>query len=150
MKTIKILIIAAAAALSVSCSDFLDSFPPYAVDINVSVSDSVAIALTNGCYVPLQSSNLYNQRIWSLDIIAGNSEVGAGGGEDGIETVQCSNFAADASNAFALYVWRSPWVGIGQCNTVIQSLTGEGNQTSEEIGNRCLGEAYLRITTTYW
>ena len=70
MKTIKILIIAAAAALSVSCSDFLDSFPPYAVDINVSVSDSVAIALTNGCYVPLQSSNLYNQRIWSLDIIA--------------------------------------------------------------------------------
>ena len=150
MKTIKILIIAAAAALSVSCSDFLDSFPPYAVDINVSVSDSVAIALTNGCYVPLQSSNLYNQRIWSLDIIAGNSEVGAGGGEDGIETVQCANFAADASNAFALYVWRSPWVGIGQCNTVIQSLTGEGNRTSEEIGNRCLGEAYFLRAHYYY
>ena len=57
-----------------SCSGFLDSFPSYAVDPNVSVSDSVAIALTSGCYVPLQSSNLYNQRIWSLDIIAGNSE----------------------------------------------------------------------------
>ena len=74
--------IAAMTALTASCSDFLDSFPPYAVDVNVSVTDSVAIALTNGCYVPLQSSNLYNQRMWSLDIIAGNSEVGAGGGED--------------------------------------------------------------------
>lgn len=65
-------------------------------------------------YVPLQSSNLYNQRIWSLDIIAGNSEVGAGasGGDDGIETVQCANFAADAFNGFALYILGYPWVGI--------------------------------------
>lgn len=41
-------------------------------------------------YVPLQSSNLYNQRIWSLDFIADNTEVGAGasGGDNGIETVQ--------------------------------------------------------------
>lgn len=150
MKSIRNMIIAAVAAVSVSCSDFLDSFPPYAVDINVSVTDSVAIALTNGCYVPLQSSNLYNQRIWSLDIIAGNSEVGAGGGEDGIETVQCANFAADASNAFALYIWRSPWVGIGQCNTVIQSISGEGNQTSESIGTRCLGEAYFLRAHYYY
>lgn len=150
MKNIKILFVAAVAALSAACSGFLDSFPPYAVDTNVSVSDSVAIALTNGCYVPLQSSNLYNQRIWSLDIIAGNSEVGAGGGEDGIETVQCANFAADASNAFALYIWRSPWVGIGQCNTVIQSLTGEGNRTSEAIRSRCLGEAYFLRAHYYY
>lgn len=150
MKKFKTIIFAALAAMTASCSGFLDSFPPYAVDINVSVTDSVAIALTNGCYVPLQSSNLYNQRIWSLDIIAGNSEVGAGGGEDGIETVQCANFAADASNAYALYVWRSPWVGIGQCNTVIQSLTGEGDQTSEAIRQRCLGEAYFLRAHYYY
>ncbi len=142
--------IAAMTALTASCSDFLDSFPPYAVDVNVSVTDSVAIALTNGCYVPLQSSNLYNQRMWSLDIIAGNSEVGAGGGEDGIETVQCANFAADASNAFALYIWRSPWVGIGQCNTVIKSLTGDGNRTSEAIRTRSLGEAYFLRAHYYY
>ena len=142
--------IAAAAAMSISCEGFLDSFPPYAVDINVSVSDSVAIALTNGCYVPLQSSNLYNLRIWSLDIIAGNSETGGGGGNDGIETIQCANFSADAANLFALYIWRSPWVGIGQCNTVIKSLTGEGNRTSEEIGTRCLGEAYFLRAHYYY
>ncbi len=98
MNNLKITILGLAGLAMTSCSGFLDSFPSYAVDPSVSVTDSVAIALTNGCYVPLQSSNLYNQRIWSLDIIAGNSEVGAGGGDDGIETVQCANFAADASN----------------------------------------------------
>lgn len=152
MKHINISIISlcAAAMLGASCSDFLDSFPSYAVDPNVSVTDSVAIALTNGCYVPLQSSNLYNMRIWSLDIIAGNSNVGAGGGDDGIETVQCANFAADASNAMALYIWRSPWVGIGQCNTTIQSLENEGVQASEEIVNRSLGEAYFLRAHYYY
>lgn len=150
MNNLKITILGLAGLAMTSCSGFLDSFPSYAVDPSVSVTDSVAIALTNGCYVPLQSSNLYNQRIWSLDIIAGNSEVGAGGGDDGIETVQCANFAADASNGFALYIWRSPWVGIGQCNTAIESILGEGNQTSDAIKNRSLGEAYFLRAHYYY
>ena len=46
--------IAAAVLLSLtSCKGFLDSFPSYAVDPSVSVTDSVAIALVNGCYTPL-------------------------------------------------------------------------------------------------
>lgn len=143
--------IAVAAALSLpSCKGFLDSFPSYAVDPSVSVTDSVAIALVNGCYTPLQSSNLYNQRIWSLDIIAGNSEVGAGGGDDGIETIQVANFAADAANGFALYIWRSPWVGIGQCNTAIQALLNGNNPVSDGIRSRSLGEAYFLRAHYYY
>lgn len=136
-------------AILSSCSGFLDSFPPYAVDPNVSVSDSVAIALTNGCYTPLQSSNLYNQRIWSLDIIAGNSEVGGGGGEDGIETVQVRNFSASSDNGFALYIWRSPWVGISQCNLVLQSVE-ESKLVSEDIRKRSMGEAYFLRAHYYY
>ena len=132
-----------------SCSGFLDSFPSYAVDPNVSVSDSVAIALTNGCYVPLQSSNLYNQRIWSLDIIAGNSEVGAGGGEDGIETVQVRDFSASSDNGFALYIWRSPWVGISQCNLVISSVE-DSELVSDAIRKRSLGEAHVLRAHYYY
>lgn len=132
-----------------SCSGFLDSFPSYAVDPNVSVSDSVAIALTNGCYVPLQSSNLYNQRIWSLDIIAGNSEVGAGGGEDGIETVQVRDFSASSDNGFALYIWRSPWVGISQCNLVISSVE-DSELVSDAIRKRSLGEAHFLRAHYYY
>ena len=40
------------------------------------MSDDLAVAMTNGCYQSLQSMNLYNQRIWSMDICAGDSEAG--------------------------------------------------------------------------
>ena len=99
-----------------SCSDFLDKYPKYGVDPESEVTNEIAVALTTACYKTLQSSNMYNQRLWSLDILAGNSEVGAGGGTDGLETVQAANFIAQSDNGFALYVWRSPWVGIGRCN----------------------------------
>lgn len=141
-------IVALAMLVFTSCSDFLDSFPSYAVDPNMSVADAEAEALTNACYTPLQSSNLYNQRIWSLDIIAGNSIVGAGGGDDGIETIQCANFAAASDNGFALYIWRSPWVGIGQCNIVINSLPG--SQASAAVRDRSLGEAYFLRAHYYY
>lgn len=148
MKKILISLYTILALSATSCSDFLDSHPSYAVDTDVAVTDEVAEALTNACYTPLQSSNLYNMRTWSLDIIAGNSEVGAGGGEDGIETVQCANFAAASDNAFALYIWRSPWVGIGQCNIVINSLSPEGLST--DIYNRSMGEAYFLRAHYYY
>jgi len=148
MKKIIYTLFTLAAMLSASCSDFLDSFPPYAVDPDVTVYDAEAIALTNGCYTPLQSSNLYNQRIWSLDILAGNSEVGAGGGDDGIETIQCANFAAASDNGFALYIWRSPWVGIGQCNIVLNSLPGSG--ASAAVKERSMGEAYFLRAHYYY
>lgn len=63
----------------VSCGDdFLDKTPKNTVDPEVDVTDSVAVAMANGCYRTLQSSNMYNQRLWTLDIVAGNSIVGAG------------------------------------------------------------------------
>ena len=85
---------------------------------------------------------LYNQRIWTLDIVAGNSEVGAGGGTDGLETVQAADFITQSDNAMALYMWRSPWVGIGQCNIVLNSLPG-ASDVSDAVRDRCMGEAYF-------
>lgn len=128
-------------AILCSCDDFLEKTPSYAVDPETEVTEDVAIALTNACYKTLQSSNMYNMRLWSLDIIAGNSEVGGGGGTDGIETVQAANFTASSSNDFALYVWRSPWVGIGRCNIVLTSVAD--SDISEDVKNQCLGEAYF-------
>jgi hypothetical protein len=122
-----------------ACSDYLDKYPADAVSTNATITEDVAIALTNACYKPLQSSNLYNQRMWSTDIIAGNSKVGGGGGTDGLETVQAANFVSTSDNGYALYVWRSPWVGINQCNIVLQNISN----ISTNIKNRCLGEAYF-------
>lgn len=135
--------------LLASCTDFLDKSPKNTVDPETTVTDDVAVALTNACYRTLQSPNMYNQRIWTLDIVAGNSLVGAGGGTDGLETIQASNFITQSDNGMALYMWRSPWVGIGQCNIVLSSL--EGNESvSTAIKNRCMGEAYFLRAHYYY
>lgn len=150
MKTIRNIILAGITAVAMSsCSDFLDLSPHNTLDPETTMTDDVAKALTLGCYRALQSSNMYNQRIWTLDIVAGNSEVGAGGGTDGLETVQASNFITQTDNAMALYLWRSPWVGIGQCNTVIRDLNSASG-LSEEVRSQSLGEAYFLRAHYYY
>lgn len=132
-----------------SCSDFLDKSPKNTVDPSATVDDDVAVSMANACYRTLQSSNMYNQRLWTLDIVAGNSIVGAGGGDDGLETVQASNFTTQSDNGMALYMWRSPWVGIGQCNILIQALEGK-DLAPGSIQARSLGEAlFLRAHYYY-
>ena len=146
----KLYMILLSALTLVSCSDdFLDREPKNTVDPETSVTDDVAVAMANACYRTLQSSNMYNQRIWTLDIVAGNSEVGAGGGTDGIETIQAANFITQSDNGMALYMWRSPWVGIGQCNILIHALEGQDLEPGG-IKERTLGEAYFLRAHYYY
>jgi len=147
MKNYIITILAAALTLS-SCKDFLDKSPKSQVDPDTDVTEDVAVALTNACYKGLQSSNLYNMRMWTLDILAGNSLVGAGGGTDGLETIQASDFITQSDNGMALYMWRSPWVGISQCNILLQSL--EDADIDSSLKTRCLGEAYFLRAHYYY
>jgi len=126
-----------------SCSDFLDKEPYEDPSAEVIKDEAAAIALVNGAYQPLQRPKLYNMRIWTLDIVAGNSEVGAGGGNDGIETIQLANFVTGTDNAAALDIWRGPNPGILYCNTVLESVPNM--DIDEDIKNRCIGEAkFLR------
>ncbi|MBD5371041.1 MAG: RagB/SusD family nutrient uptake outer membrane protein [Bacteroides sp.] len=148
-KTIYASALLISAAGITSCQDFLDKTPFDRADPQSDIDDQVAVAMTNACYVPLRSSNLYNQRIWGLDIVAGNSNVGAGGGDDGIETIQAANFTTLADNSMALYMWRSPWIGIAQCNNILSSLAS-GNSCSDYIATRSEGEAlFLRAHYYY-
>lgn len=131
------------ASLLVSCSDFLDKEPYEDPSAEVLSDKESAIALINGAYQPLQRPKLYNMRIWTLDIIAGNSEVGAGGGTDGIETVDIANFVTTTDNAAALDIWRGPNPGILYCNTVLESVPSM--DIDQALKNRCIGEAkFLR------
>ncbi|MFA7583412.1 MAG: RagB/SusD family nutrient uptake outer membrane protein [Proteiniphilum sp.] len=126
-----------------SCSDFLDKVPYEDPSAEALTDEASAIALVNGAYQPLQRPKLYNMRIWTLDIIAGNSEVGAGGGTDGIETVTLANFVATADNAAALDIWRGPNPGILYCNTVLENVPKM--DIDESLKNRSIGEAkFLR------
>ena len=107
--------------LLLSGCDFLNRSPYDSVDTSQGFQTLAdAEAAINAAYQPLQWAKLYNMRIWTLDIIAGNSEVGAGGGTDGEETVDLANFIADADNFAALDLWRGPSPGILRCNFVLQ------------------------------
>jgi len=126
-----------------ACSDFLDKESYVDPSPETIKDEASAIAMVNAAYQPLQRPKLYNMRIWALDIIAGNSEVGAGGGQDGIETIQLANFVASPDNAAAIDIWRGPNPGILYCNTVLESVPDM--DIRETIKNRCIGEAkFLR------
>lgn len=133
----------ALASFSVSCSGFLDKEPYEDPSAEVLSDKESAIALVNGAYQPLQRPKLYNMRIWAFDIVAGNSEVGAGGGTDGIETVDLANFVTTTDNAAALDIWRGPNPGILYCNTVLENIPSMN--IDQQLKNRCIGEArFLR------
>ena len=131
------------ALMTSSCSGFLDKEPYEDPSTEAMKDKESAIALVNGAYQPLQRPKLYNMRIWSLDIMAGNSEVGAGGGTDGIETIDLANFVTGSDNASALDIWRGPNPGILYCNTVLENVPSLN--ITQELKDRCIGEAkFLR------
>ena len=132
-----------------SCSKFLDKAPLDSVNTeNFWRTEADAIAAINGAYQPLQWPKLYNLRIWTSDIWAGNSIVGAGGGTDGIETQDIANFVTSSDNAAALDIWRGPAPGILRCNLVLQNVPDM--EISESVKNRVLGEAHFLRASYYF
>lgn len=138
----RVLCLSALSVIFSGCSGFLDKEPWDSIDATKSFqSEEDAIAAVNGAYQPLQWAKLYNMRIWTLDIVAGNSEVGAGGGTDGIETKDLANFITTTDNFGVLDIYRGPAPGILRCNYVLKNVPGM--DIDEDIKNRCLGEAYF-------
>ncbi len=132
-------------ALVCACNKtFLDKAPRDSVNsANFWKTDKDAIAGINGCYQVLQWPKLYGFRLWTSDIWAGNALTGGGGGDDGIETVQISNFTIFPDNAAALDVWRGPGPGILRCNLVLEKVPSIN--MDEGLKSRILGEArFLR------
>lgn len=146
MKTIKNTVIILTAILVSSCSKFLDKAPLDSVNTsNFWLTEDDAVSAINGAYQPLQWPKLYNLRMWTTDIWAGNAIVGAGGGTDGIETQDIANFVTSTDNAAALDIWRGPAPGILRANLILQNVPGMSIE--EDLKNRILGEArFLRAS----
>lgn len=132
-----------AITFTLACSeDFLDKAPPDTINTgNYPTNESELISLVNGAYQPLQWPKLYNMRMWTTDIMAGNSVVGAGGGTDGIETQDLSNFVTTSDNAGVLDIWRGPWPGILSANIVLK--VAPELDIDQDIKDRSMGEAYF-------
>jgi hypothetical protein len=132
-----------------SCKKYLDKAPLDSINTaNFYKTEQDAISAINGAYQPLQWPKLYNLRMWTTDIWAANSIVGAGGGTDGIETQDISNFVTTTDNAAALDIWRGPAPGILRCNLVLQNVPGM--DINETLKNRVLGEAHFLRANYYF
>ena len=144
MKSLLYLPIVCTVLLAAGCSKFLDKVPLDSVNSsNYWQTEDDAISAVNGAYQPLQWPKLYNLRMWTTDIWAGNSLVGAGGGTDGIETQDIANFVTSTDNAAALDIWRGPAPGILRCNLILKNVPGM--TINEGLKNRIIGEAqFLR------
>ncbi|MFA6083897.1 RagB/SusD family nutrient uptake outer membrane protein [Mucilaginibacter sp.] len=145
MKTNKYITALVLFAALVSCKkDFLNKAPLDSVNTaNYYKTAEDAVNAVNAAYQPLQRPKLYNFRIWTTDIMAGNSVTGAGGGTDGIETQDEQNFVTTSANAGVLDVYRGPAPGILQCNIVLQKVPDISMDPT--LKNRIIGEAkFLR------
>lgn len=138
-RIIPIILVSCALALA-SCNKFLDRTPYDSIGTSSTLAAGDAISLVNAAYQPLMWPKLYNMRIWSTDIVAGESIVGAGGGTDGIETVQLSNFTADPSNAAACDVWRAN-PGILRANLALSVLPK--TDMDPALRTRLMAECYF-------
>ena len=141
----KYIILIATLFFSVACSNnFLDKAPLDTINTaNFFQTKEDAITAINGAYQPLQWPKLYNMRMWTTDIMAGNSIVGAGGGTDGIETQDEANFVTTTDNPGVLDLWRGPAPGILRCNLILQKVPDMN--IDKDLKNRIIGEAkFLR------
>ena len=143
MKYLKYISIIIIAIIAVSCGkDFLEKSPEDSINTaNYWQTEEDAINAINGAYQPLQWPKLYNMRMWTSDIMAGNSIVGAGGGDDGRETQDMSNFVTATDNPGVLDLWRGPAPGILRANLVLQNVPSMN--IDEDIKDRVLGEAHF-------
>ncbi|VBB48709.1 RagB/SusD family protein [uncultured Paludibacter sp.] len=150
MKLKKYISIILIAVLFAACGeDFLNKAPEDSINTaNFYKTEDDAIAAINGAYQPMQWPKLYNMRMWTTDIMAGNSIVGAGGGTDGIETQDQANFITSTDNQGVLDLWRGPWPGILRCNLVLQKVPDI--EMKESVKNRILGEAYFLRANYYF
>ncbi|NJY62272.1 RagB/SusD family nutrient uptake outer membrane protein [Salinimicrobium sp. CDJ15-81-2] len=143
MRHFRIYLMSLVALLVMSCSDdFLDRQPLDTINTeNYPTTAAELVTVVNGAYQPLQWPKLYNMRMWTTDIMAGNSIVGAGGGSDGIETQDWANFVTSTDNAGVLDLWRGPWPGILMANIVLDAAPQM--DIDENIRNRSMGEAHF-------
>ncbi|OGS72664.1 MAG: hypothetical protein A3F91_07050 [Flavobacteria bacterium RIFCSPLOWO2_12_FULL_35_11] len=143
MKKIKIMLVLFIVISMTNCSeDFLEKMPLDTINTeNYPATAEELVTLVNGAYQPLQWPKLYNLRMWTSDIMAGNSIVGAGGGSDGIETQDMANFVTSTDNAGVLDLWRGPWPGILMANIILD--VAPSLEIEESIKNRSMGEAYF-------
>jgi tetratricopeptide (TPR) repeat protein len=150
---IKYSILIISLILMAGCMDDLEKFPTDQIVTDnffkTAKPEEIENAV-NSLYNPLQQSYMYNLRMWTLDIVAGEGRVGNEAGGNGIETVQLSNFIANTGNNGAKELWRGPWRGINRAGWVIDNMDDAQAIVGADKVNRYKAEAHFLRALYYF
>jgi starch-binding outer membrane protein, SusD/RagB family len=107
-----------------------------------------AINGVNATYTPL--SAIYNGAAWHLgDIMSDDTDLGGGGGGDGLETAELDNFNVTSFNPIINTIWAQCYFGVLRANLVIERvpLVPVMNET---IRKRSIGEGHFLRALYYY
>ncbi|SKB91723.1 SusD family protein [Salegentibacter salinarum] len=152
MKYIKILILALACLLQLSCEDFVEIEIPDDRLINKSVfsSDKTANSAVKGIYNELYQANFSSGLQVSLTVL---SALSADNLKATVTTENLLEFEANEifiRNSYNLGIWSSAYNIIYMANAVLEGLTGNNN-ISQDLNEKLSGEArFIRAFTYYY
>ena len=107
-----------------------------------------AVNGVNAAYTPL--SAIYNGAAWHLgDIMSDDTDLGGGGGGDGLETAELDNFNVTSFNPIIGTLWAQSYFGILRANLVIERVPSVPVM-NPAVRIRSIGEGhYLRALYYY-
>lgn len=111
-------------------------------------NETEAINAVNATYTPL--SAIYNGSAWHFgDIMSDDTDLGGGGGGDGLETAELDDFTVTPFNPIVNLMWAQCYFGILRANLVVEKVPQVPVMT-ESIRKRCIGEGkFLRALYYY-
>lgn len=126
----------------------IDPTIPLASVDNYYKTEAEAVNAVNATYTPL--SAIYNGAAWHIgDIMSDDTDLGGGGGGDGLETAELDNFSVTPFNPIINLMWAQCYFGILRANLVIDRVP-QVPVMSPAIRNRSLGEGrFLRALYYY-
>lgn len=133
-----------------SCSkDFLNVQPNnFIPEERFYKTDEDAIQAVTAAYQPLQV--IYNGAAWHLgDIMSDDTDLGGGGGGDGLEAAELDNFSVTPFNPVVSLMWKQCYIGIFRSNLVINKIPTI-TTISEPIRKRTVGEAHFLRAYYYY
>lgn len=126
----------------------IDSSLPINTVDNYFQNQTQAITAVNAVYTPL--SAIYNGAAWHIgDIMSDDTDLGGGGGGDGLETAELDNFSVTSFNPIVNLIWAQCYFGISRANLVLQRIDATPG-TSAAIKARSKGEAHFLRAFYYY
>ena len=101
----------------------VDPFLPLSTVDNYFQNQTQAITAVNAVYTPL--SAIYNGAAWHIgDIMSDDTDLGGGGGGDGLETAELDNFSVTSFNPIVNLMWAQCYYGVSRANLVLARIDG--------------------------